>query len=230
MDVIAANLPGAGLFLLQVAAGILLADLISGVLHWWEDTYGDPKWPVIGPAIIAPNILHHSEPLAFTRSSYWRRNRIVFIIAALFGLAFWALGWINPLTVTMLIAGAHANEIHVWSHIARRKRPALVRWLQDKHVLLTPQEHWAHHSGAFNKRYCTITNLVNPVLDKLRVFRIVEGWVEGWHRRRPRDEEMGIAPLARGRRALSRARRFVAALGWAIRRNLSQAGHAAMAA
>jgi hypothetical protein len=47
----------------QLLVGWLLADLLSGIFHWWEDQFGKESWPVIGPWLIAPNRLHHAEPL-----------------------------------------------------------------------------------------------------------------------------------------------------------------------
>lgn len=205
---------------LQIGLGIVIADLFSGVFHWWEDTYGNPEWPIIGPYVIEPNIWHHSEPLKFTRAPFWKRNRVVFVLAAMIASAFWLAGWINPTTVTALIFGSLANEIHVWTHVPKKKRPLPVRWLQNLGVFTTSKEHWKHHTQGFDKRYCTVTNILNPVLDGLRIFRIIEGLVEGLLGRRPRDEETGIAPFRQGRRALSRARRWVCALTWQIRRTI----------
>ena len=44
---------------------VSIADLTCGLVHWWEDTYGQEHWPLIGPAVIAPNRLHHLAPRAF---------------------------------------------------------------------------------------------------------------------------------------------------------------------
>jgi len=43
-------------YILWVIFAILLADLISGIFHWWEDRYGNPNWPIIGKYIVEPNI------------------------------------------------------------------------------------------------------------------------------------------------------------------------------
>ena len=48
--------------LLTIVACIFAADLITGLVHWWEDTYGDPDWPVIGEHVVRPNIEHHEFP------------------------------------------------------------------------------------------------------------------------------------------------------------------------
>lgn len=43
-------------------AGILIADLVSGVFHWSVDNYGDSKTPVFGSVIEAFQG-HHGEAL-----------------------------------------------------------------------------------------------------------------------------------------------------------------------
>lgn len=207
--------------LCQVALGILFADLMSGFVHWYIDTYGNPKTPILGRHVYLPTINHHAHPLDCTRANFLSRNGPLWTLTAIFIGGFALAGWINAFTITATLAGALANDIHVWSHQPKRRRPRLVRWLQDRKIILTPREHWLHHTGGFNRRYCTVTNLLNPVLDGLRIFRLIEGLVEGLARRKPRDEILGIGPLARGRRALSMARRFVAARAWQVRRCLT---------
>lgn len=204
--------------LAQIGLGVLFADLMSGIVHWYIDTYGDPDTPVLGKHVYWPTINHHARPLDCTRAGFWSRNGPLLGLYSLFLVGFVVLGWINAFTLSALAAGLFASEVHVWSHKPKRRRPALVRWLQERQIILTPKAHWAHHTGGFNQRYCTLTNVLNPVLDNLRIFRLVEGMVEGLGRRKPRDEIMGIGPLARGRRALSRVRRFVAAHAWQARK------------
>ena len=46
----------------------LAADLVTGMVHWWEDRYGDPTWPVIGPLIVEPNIRHHADQTEIGRA------------------------------------------------------------------------------------------------------------------------------------------------------------------
>ena len=71
---------------------VLIADFIVGAVHWWEDTYGDPKWPIIGPLIIKPNIDHHTQPLLFTRSNFWMRNYQPFLGAVFLSIMIYLLG------------------------------------------------------------------------------------------------------------------------------------------
>jgi len=44
------------------------------MVHWWEDRYGNPDWPLLGKYVVQPNIEHHSNQTAFTTGDYWTRN------------------------------------------------------------------------------------------------------------------------------------------------------------
>ena len=70
---------------IQILLGVLLADLISGIVHWFEDTYGDPNWPIIGLTVMLPNILHHEDPLKFTKAPLFKRTRGVLGVAFVVG-------------------------------------------------------------------------------------------------------------------------------------------------
>ena len=153
---------------------LLLVDLVSGAMHWAEDTFWTAETPVLGAALVAPNLLHHEEPAAFVKFSYWHSNGQLLLVsgalvagAALLG----ALTW--PVALFALIAG-HANQIHKWAHVPRRKLPFPVRALQSLKVLQSVGHHNRHHGGARNTRYCTVTPLLNPLFDRLGLWRGLE--------------------------------------------------------
>ncbi|TNE42428.1 MAG: hypothetical protein EP347_00920 [Alphaproteobacteria bacterium] len=176
----------------QIFLGILLADFISGFFHWLEDCYGREHWPVLGPYVIEPNIRHHSRPLDFTRGSYLFRNRVVLVLALLFTLWFWAMGWLNPFTLTALVFGSQANEIHCWAHMPTAKVPRWVQFLQRAGLFLTPFHHWRHHRAPFDCHYCTVTNFLNPVLDKIGFFRGLERMIWIVTSKSPRDRKITV--------------------------------------
>lgn len=205
--------------------GVLVADLISGIVHWFEDTYGDPTWPVIGPTIILPNILHHDVPLKFTEAPFWKRNRGVIGVTLVVGGLFALAGWLNLMTITALVAGTFANEVHRWAHLKPDQLPWGVRALQKAKILQTAQHHWAHHRHGYNTHYCTITNMLNPSLDGLRLFRIIEGTVEGLFGIAPRNDREDYTHPLLGRRWIDRARRIACAVSYSVRRRLSFRRH-----
>ena len=47
--------------------GYALADLASGVLHWFCDSFFDERTPALGPLLIAPFREHHRDPLGIVR-------------------------------------------------------------------------------------------------------------------------------------------------------------------
>ncbi len=81
--------------ILEIVAAVLFADFISGVMHWVEDSYDNPEWPVIGPLVIRPNILHHEEPSAFTKHSWLRSDSVLLIPGAIVLAAAWACGMLT---------------------------------------------------------------------------------------------------------------------------------------
>ena len=152
----------------------LLADFVSGVVHWAEDSYGTEATPVIGRWVVAPNLLHHRDACAFVRKSWlassWDLAAVGAIILAAAGLA-GVLTWHVGLFVLL---GANANQVHKWNHMRRSCVPHVIRVLQRLYMLQSPRHHAQHHRGAKNSHYCVITDLLNPLLDRLGWWRLLE--------------------------------------------------------
>jgi ubiquitin-conjugating enzyme E2 variant len=157
--------------MLDVVLCILAADFITGVIHWWEDTYGLPDMPIIGPAVIEPNIMHHLDQVHFTQHSVLYRNWQVFLAGAAGIVALWAAGWSQwQFTLTIALASM-GNEVHAWTH----KRPGrLGRLLQDMAIVITPHQHAKHHRPPFDTNFCTLTNVLNPLLDAVKFWWLAE--------------------------------------------------------
>lgn len=157
----------------QILACVLAADVITGLVHWWEGTYGDPDWPLLGREVIRPNLVHHEKPTLFvTMGDAWTRNYQLIglacgatLVATLAGYSTWQL----LLTVWLAAAG---NEVHAWAHVRPRSR--LARWLQETALVQTPHQHAKHHRAPYDSNYCTLTNVANPVLEALRFWRRLE--------------------------------------------------------
>ncbi len=177
---------------MQIIACILIADFLTGVVHWFEDTYGLPSWPWLGASVIEPNIRHHEHPVEFTMRSVIYRNYQVFLSAlgaiAIAWLTGW-LGWQIALTIALASLG---NEVHAWSH--KRPRWWIVRLLQDMKLLISPEQHAKHHRRPYDTNFCTLTNVLNPLLDGLRVWRGLEALLSlvGWRVRRMSAERRGF--------------------------------------
>jgi ubiquitin-conjugating enzyme E2 variant len=166
------------LTVLEFILVIALADFAAGVIHWAEDAYFTEDTPVIGPLFIRPNIVHHHFPRYFTRLSWWQSSWDLTLIGGALLLLAWPLGllcWQLGLFVALSI---NANEVHKFSHRTRAENGRAISKLQDWRILQTPRHHGLHHSDPKNTYYCPITNLVNPVLERLHFWDRAEAFIE----------------------------------------------------
>jgi len=164
--------------LLDIILIVLLVDLASGFLHWLEDSYGGPEWPITGALITRPNILHHHTPTAFTHNSWRHSADVLLIMAVLITAGAWVLDMLTWQLLLFVTIGANANEIHKWAHIPAERRYPVVRYLHRAGVLQTPRHHAHHHMDGKDSHYCVVTNLVNPVVDALGIWRGLEKVIE----------------------------------------------------
>lgn len=63
-----------GGFALGWLTGYVVADVTSGLVHWFCDTYFAPATPLVGPMFIAPFREHHVDPAALARHGVFERN------------------------------------------------------------------------------------------------------------------------------------------------------------
>lgn len=157
----------------QLLIGWLIADLVGGFVHWWEDRAGEEGWPLIGPWVIRPNRLHHVQPLAFTYASALQRNAPLWVlIAALSAIWLWLAGF-SLVWLAATIGGLVSNEVHRLAHTPM-VAPGWARVLQDTGLIQSPKHHAGHHRPPADRRYCILTDWLNPVLDGLKVWARLE--------------------------------------------------------
>lgn len=161
----------------QLIGCIMLADFITGLVHWWEDAYGLPTWPIIGKLVIEPNIQHHLDPTFMIRmGTVFGRNVQTLVIAGAFCIVGWMVGIVGWKFVTIAFLSGVGNETHAWCHGGGQN--PVVRFLQDMCLVITPTHHAKHHHSPYNKRFCTLTNWVNPILDRAKFWQGLE-WLIG---------------------------------------------------
>lgn len=164
-----------GLWMALEALGAwLLADFITGLVHWWEDAYAQAEWPVLGPLVAEPNLLHHRDPRAMTRLPWWK-NVDVPVAAGGIALgvlaAFHALSW--PLVLAILLA-AFTNLVHRWAHQSPAENGRVISWMQEKGLIQSRAQHALHHRWPRKTHYCPLTNALNPVLERVGFWRGLE--------------------------------------------------------
>lgn len=152
----------------ELIAGWIFADLVTGAFHWWEDRLARPDMPIIGKWLIEANRLHHEEPMVFTTGSLAHRSMAGALVAMVIGGVWILLFGLSVFAIAMTIGGALVNEVHRLAHLG--KQPGVLGALQEIGLIQSPAQHAAHHRGTFDRRYCILTDWLNPLLDRAGVW------------------------------------------------------------
>ncbi len=158
------------LFIAKLLLGWLLADLIGGFLHWIEDRVLREDMPILGRTVVAPNRLHHRQPMAFATGSFLERNGTTWIAAAMASAIWLILFGASAVWVGATIGGMVTSMVHYLTHVPPRQGHPL-RVLQD---IGSVAQHAQHHRAPADRRYCVLTNWLNPLLDAARVWHRLE--------------------------------------------------------
>jgi ubiquitin-conjugating enzyme E2 variant len=159
---------------MKIIIAVLAADMLTGIIHWWEDAYGNPNWKYIGESVVLPNLEHHKKPRAFLNSNWWNRvNTSLMVAAVLIGLCY-VFGIFNYYTVFAVLLASQGNEIHRFSHQTKKENGRLITLLQLCSILQTRRHHAKHHTAPYECNYCVITNYVNPMLEAVHFWTKAE--------------------------------------------------------
>jgi len=159
--------------------GFLAADVASGLVHWFGDTYLGPDTPVLGPMIIAPFREHHRDPSALVHHGWLERNgnncmaAIPLLVLCLLAPRDQAWeGLATGFSLSAALTLCVSNQIHAWAHAV--EPPRLVRSLQSHGLLLAPERHRAHHDGRDRHAYAIVCGWSNRWLDGGRILFFAE--------------------------------------------------------
>jgi ubiquitin-conjugating enzyme E2 variant len=174
--------------------GYLLADLLSGTVHWFCDSFFAPETPLIGRTIIHPFRDHHDHPEGITEYGFLQQdstNYIVIIPLLLLALRAGSPDVTSPTVVfvhgllfAFAIGALGTNIFHKWAHA--QSVPPGVRWLQKYGLILSPEAHDLHHSS-YTHGYCVTHGWMNVILDRVDFFGRAERLIR-IAIRRPRPE------------------------------------------
>ena len=164
---------------LGATVGYLAGDLMSGVVHWFCDTFFEEDSPLVGRVLIHPFREHHRDALAMTRHGFAEiaGNSCLALVPVLGLVALLPaparLPWVGAyagLLVFTVVAVA-TNQLHKWAHMPAV--PGYVAAMQRTGLILRPRRHAAHHRTQA-EAYCVATGWLNPPLDRIGFFPAVE--------------------------------------------------------
>jgi len=174
--------PGAVVILIAAFLGIAVADFMSGIIHWFFDTFLEESTPVVGPQFVAPFREHHRDPLAMTRHGFFELNGNNCLGSLPLNLSIWWLAPVEPeseagvagylFLVTFSFALAATNQLHRWAH--QPVRPMLARVLQRCGLVISPTHHARHHAPPHDVGYCVTNGWVNALTDRIQFFAYAE--------------------------------------------------------
>ncbi len=179
--------------------GYVLADLVSGLVHWLGDTWGTTKTPVFGQSFIRPFREHHVDQTAITRHDFVETNGqnclaslFILIPANLLIPETW--GSISLFLYTVLASTSLSvfgtNQFHKWAHLT--KAPPVIAWLQRHRLILAPNHHDVHHHNPFDKYYCITVGWLNPLLTRIGFFHRLEQTITTVTGALPRTEDLRL--------------------------------------
>jgi hypothetical protein len=182
--------------------GYLIADFVSGAVHWLADNFGTEQMPLIGPTLIRPFREHHVDPRGITRHDFIETNGSNCLVCWPWLLAYY---WFIPpgasiftlafiTTWIVFNVGIFAtNQFHKWAHL--EVIPPWIERLQSWRLILSPDHHQIHHTPPFERYYCITTGWLNPILcDRLRFFQRTESMIR-WVIRAPKVVAPIVAPI-----------------------------------
>jgi ubiquitin-conjugating enzyme E2 variant len=156
-----------------IALSLLATDFLTGVLHWAEDTWLAPgKSKLLDRWIVQDNIDHHRLPGTIRAGHYWQTNRVLIVAGAVITIVL-VLCHVHAWQAYFIVfLGSQSNQIHLWAHSSRP--PRWVAFLQRAGIFQSRDMHAKHHKSPYAVNFCSMTNYLNPVLEAMRFWRILE--------------------------------------------------------
>jgi len=186
------------LLLAAALTGYLASDFLSGVFHWFFDTWFSPDTPFIGRAFVRTFREHHVDPDAICRHDFVETNGSN-MLAGSFVMACGLCAEADYAAGALLSSGLFlsvTSQIHKWAHAQRV--PRLVGWLQRRGIILSKKAHDVHHRAPYDKAYCITSGWLNPLLRRLDFFRALERLIHGVTGALPRRDDLERATARQG--------------------------------
>jgi hypothetical protein len=157
---------------LAALGAFLLADFLSGLVHFLCDNLGSPATPVLGQKFIKAFREHHDDPVDMTRGDFVEVNADNFFVClpVLVPCVLWLdvtrHVYLATFLVVLMAFVTVTNEVHKWAHMP--EVPRAMRALQRTPLVLAPADHGVHHTAPYDSAYCITSGVLNPVLSSIR--------------------------------------------------------------
>ncbi|MCH2182379.1 MAG: fatty acid desaturase family protein [Mariniblastus sp.] len=174
-----------------------IADFLTGLAHWAEDTYCQSGYPIIGALICEPNLKHHEDPNLMVRTgNFFSRNWIQWLLCAVTYGLLWLLGLGYFPVLLILLLTSFGNEVHYWNHTTRLGW--LPTFIKMTGLVQSQKQHSLHHKPPHTNYYCVLTSFLNPLLELVKFWRGVE-WLLA--------RTFGLVPIREGGQAISQRKK-----------------------
>jgi hypothetical protein len=164
--------------ILQIIIGFFLADVITGIFHWFEDSYLDYciDIPILS-GIAKDNEMHHYFPRSIISYSYWENINVTFPLTVSILFILYLLNKSLFKHVYLIASFAFfsiiSNLLHRFSHMRECENNQVINFLQSTGILCPHKHHSIHHIKDAEK-YCIITVYCNYILDSIYFWRALE--------------------------------------------------------
>eukprot|EP01064_Diplonema_japonicum_P030947 TRINITY_DN5397_c1_g1_i1.p1 TRINITY_DN5397_c1_g1~~TRINITY_DN5397_c1_g1_i1.p1 ORF type:complete len:272 (+),score=58.82 TRINITY_DN5397_c1_g1_i1:48-818(+) len=181
---------------------MIVADFMSGLVHWGADTWGSTETPVLG-TFIRSFREHHVDAYAMCKHDFVETNgdNNMLCIPLLCWMALlpikpegalYTIGSYNwhvySLILTLLIS--FTNQFHKMSH--QIKPHPFAKLLMSTNLVLTRENHAVHHKGLHDQSYCITNGWLNPVLDRINFWRQTEDVITKLTGYIPREDDVAL--------------------------------------
>ena len=165
--------------ILEIIIGFFIADFLTGIGHWGEDTYlnYNIKIPLLD-VISKENEMHHYFPRSILKHSYYDNIKttliiVIIILICIFFINKKLLFDYKYLVITIFIFTSFSSIIHRICHMRKCEKHKFILFLQKYNIISSDEHHRQHHVKS-NINYCINTPYLNMILDSIYFWRILE--------------------------------------------------------
>lgn len=160
----------------SIMLSVLIADFLTGIFHWIEDTYFSEDTPLIG-RIIQLNRLHHDDPMDMCKTPWYRSIKETTSLSMAIALLVHPLFANKLLVISTATLTSLSNLIHKWNHLPQRKvNPVYRKYLQGV-IFQGNKSHKIHHDNPM-RDYFILSEFLNPVAEAVGFWRNLEDSIE----------------------------------------------------